>query len=174
MPPHTYHPLCKATSSTISRILIFPVTSTRSKISSHSFLFYEIARSLKIIEVYKNIQIFQIFQIFALQISNANRIIFWNDQRLTTTIIFFSKILLKRAFFIFDDWSMIRENEWTRNLIQRSVNWPLSLVSRVSKCKVREQRNVETKEQSGTNYNVVKYFCSNSGRKGNGMIRVGE
>lgn len=172
MPPHTYHPLCKATSSTISRILIFPVTSTRSKISSHSFLFYEIARSLKIIEAYKNIQIFQIFQIFALQISNANRIIFWNDQRLTTTIIFFSKILLKRAFFIFDDWSMIRENVNERSDTEIDE---LAAFTGVARIKVREQGNVETKEQSGTNYNVVKYFCSNSGRKGNGrMIRVGE
>lgn len=172
MPPHTYHPLCKATSSTISRILIFPVTSTRSKISSHSFLFYEIARSLKIIEAYKNIQIFQIFQIFALQISNANRIIFWNDQRLTTTIISFSKILLKRAFFIFDDWSMIRENVNERSDTEIDE---LAAFTGVARIKVREQGNVETKEQSGTNYNVVKYFCSNSGRKGNGrMIRVGE
>lgn len=172
MPPHTYHPLCKATSSTISRILIFPVTSTRSKISSHSFLFYEIARSLKIIEAYKNIQIFQIFQIFALQISNANRIIFWNDQRLTTTIIFFSKILLKRAFFIFDDWSMIRENVNERSDTEIDE---LAAFTGVARIKVREQGNVETKEQSGTNYNMVKYFCSNSGRKGNGqMIRVGE
>lgn len=172
MPPHTYHPLCKATSSTISRILIFPVTSTRSKISSHSFLFYEIARSLKIIEAYKNIQIFQIFQIFALQISNANRIIFWNDQRLTTTIIFFSKILLKRAFFIFDDWSMIRENVNEKSDTEIDE---LAAFTGVARIKVREQGNVETKEQSGTNYNVVKYFCSNSGRKGNGrMIRVGE
>lgn len=172
MPPHTYHPLCKATSSTISRILIFPVTSTRSKILSHSFLFYEIARSLKIIEAYKNIQIFQIFQIFALQISNANRIIFWNDQRLTTTIIFFSKILLKRAFFIFDDWSMIRENVNERSDTEIDE---LAAFTGVARIKVREQGNVETKEQSGTNYNMVKYFCSNSGRKGNGrMIRVGE
>lgn len=172
MPPHTYHPLCKATSSTISRILIFPVTSTRSKISSHSFLFYEIARSLKIIEACKNIQIFQIFQIFALQISNANRIIFWNDQRLTTTIIFFSKILLKRAFFIFDDWSMIRENVNERSDTEIDE---LAAFTGVARIKVREQGNVETKEQSGTNYNMVKYFCSNSGRKGNGrMIRVGE
>lgn len=172
MPPHTYHPLCKATSSTISRILIFPVTSTRSKISSHPFLFYEIARSLKIIEAYKNIQIFQIFQIFALQISNANRIIFWNVQRLTTTIIFFSKILLKRAFFIFDDWSMIRENVNERSDTEIDE---LAAFTGVARIKVREQGNVETKEQSGTNYNMVKYFCSNSGRKGNGrMIRVGE
>lgn len=51
----------------------------------------------------------------------------------------------------------------------------LAAFTGVARIKVREQGNVETKEQSGTNYNVVKYFCSNSGTKGNGrMIRVGE
>lgn len=66
---------------------------------------------------------------------------------------------------------MIRENVNERCHRDRRIgrfHW-----YHVCEYKVREQRNVETKEQSGTNYNVVKFFCLNSGREGNGrMIRV--
>lgn len=67
---------------------------------------------------------------------------------------------------------MIRENVNERSDTEIDE---LAAFTGVARIKVREQGNVETKEQSGTNYNMVKYFCSNSGRKGNGrMIRVGE
>lgn len=99
MPPHTYHPLCKATSSTISRILIFPVTSTRSKISSHSFLFYEIARSLKIIEAYKN-NISNISNIRTTDIKRESNYLLKRPKINHDNNIFFENLIEKSFFYI--------------------------------------------------------------------------